>query len=195
VKILGSLKLATAPAVEPISLDEAKLHLRVDISDDDTLITSQIQTARRRAEKIAGRAFITQTWDYVLDAFPQGDTLEIPKPPLQSITSIKYYDQDGTEYTLSSDDYYVDTYGEPGRVVLKSSATWPSITLREANGVVVRFMAGYGDADDVPEEFKQAIYLLVGHFYENREAVSDARLVPTPDGVMALLWMDRMKGF
>lgn len=195
MKILGALKIATAPAEEPISLSEAKLHLRVDISDDDDLITSQIVTARRRAEKIAGRALVTQTWDYVLDAFPEGDTLEIPKPPLQSITSIKYYDEDGTEYTVDSGDYYVDTYGEPGRVVLKSSATWPSTTLREANGVIVRFVAGYGDAEDVPEEFKQAIYLLVGHFYENREAVSDAKLLPTPDGVMALLWMDRQKSF
>jgi uncharacterized phiE125 gp8 family phage protein len=195
VEILGALKLATAPAEEPISKAEAKLHLRVDISDDDDLITSYIITARRRAEKISGRAFVTQTWDYVLDAFPAGDTLKIPFPPLQSITSIKYYDEDGTEYTVSSGDYYVDTYGEPGRVVLKSSATWPSISLREANGVIVRFVAGYGDADDVPEEFKQAIYLLVGHFYENREAVTDARLLPTPDGVMALLWMDRQKNF
>jgi uncharacterized phiE125 gp8 family phage protein len=195
VKILGALKIATAPATEPVSLDEAKLHLRVDISDDDNLITSYIVTARRRAEKIAGRAFVTQAWDYVLDAFPRSSILEIPKPPLQTISSIKYYDGDGTDYVFDSANYYVDGYSEPGRLVLKSSVTWPSISLREANGVIVRFIAGYGDASDVPEEFKQAIYLLVAHFYENREAVSDARLLPTPDGVMALLWMDRMKEF
>ena len=164
-----ALTLITAPTVEPVSLTEAKNHLRVDISDDDTLIKSKIMAVRQVFEEQYGVAFIDQTWELYMDAFPGGD-LAIPKWPLASVTSIKYTDEDSNQSTVSSDDYLVDIYNKPGKVVLKSSASWPSDTLQEVNGVVVRFVAGYGAAgSDVPEPIRQAVLLVVGDAYENRE--------------------------
>lgn len=164
-----TLSLVTAPTVEPLTLAEAKSHLRVDISDDDTLIKSKLKGVRQDLEEKYGVAFISQTWDLYMDSFP-GDKLEIAKWPLQSVTHIKYTDEDGDESTFSSDDYLVDIISKPGKVVLKRTASWPSDTLQEVNGVVVRFVAGYGNAgSDVPWPIKQALLLLLGDAYENRE--------------------------
>lgn len=193
-----ALKIATPPTEELIGLAEAKLHCRIDLDDDDYLLVGLIRSARETIELISRRALISQSWDLVLDAWPGGTSLELPRPPLQSVTSIKYYDDDDSVATMSSDDYYVDTYSEPGRIVLRSDATWPAGTLRVANGVIVRFVAGFGDtAGDVPERYVQALKLLVGHWYENRESIIATGAVPKeiPLGVQSLLWLDRNMGF
>ena len=192
-----ALKLITGPVVEPVSLEEAKLHLRVDLSDDDYLIDSLLRTAREYAEDVSGRAFCSQTWELVADAWP-GDRFVLPRPPLVSVTSIKYTDEDGTEATFSSSYYTVDTDSEPGKVVLKSTASWPSVTLVDINGIRVRYVCGYGaTAGDVPQRYRHAILLLAGHWYENREAIATSGAMPKeiPAGVTALLWMERVKGF
>lgn len=188
-----ALKLVTGPAVEPISLATAKVNLRVDVDDDDTFISGLIVTARRYVEAVSARALISQTWDYVLDDWPDSP-FTIPRPPLQSITSIKYVDEDGVEGTVDSGDYVVDTFSEPGRVALASDASWPSDTLQPIAGVRIRFVAGFGDeAADVPETYTKAMDLLIGHWYENREAVATSGAVPKQLAlaVDALLWLDR----
>lgn len=187
-----SLKINTQPTTEPVSLDEAKLHLRVDSTDEDVLIQSYIKAARIYAEKFQNRAFVTQTWDLWLDAFPSKDYLEIPLPPLQSITSIKYYDTANTEATMTASDYFVDVKSDPGRVCLAYGKTWPSTTLRDYNGVDITFVTGYGVAELVPENVKSAIKLLVGHFYEHREAMTDKSLSEVPMAVESLLMIDRI---
>lgn len=139
-----ALKLVTPPAREPVSLALAKSHLRgIDHADDDNIIQGLIISARRNAEGFQNRAYLEQTWDMWLDAWLGKDCIDIKLPPLQSITSIKYYDTSDVEYTLATTEYDVDTYSEPGRVVLKSGKTWPSTTLRPSNGIVIRFVAGY----------------------------------------------------
>jgi len=95
----------------------------------------------------------------------------IPRPRLQSVTSISYTDTVGVSAEVPAGDYIVDSASEPGRVVLRSSASWPVAELQAAAGVVVRFVAGYGAAGDVPQSIKQAALLLVGHWYENRETI------------------------
>lgn len=187
-----ALVLITAPTVEPVSLAEAKAHLRVDIADDDALITALITAARSHIEQIARPklAMITQTWEYIADEWPTEDTLELRPYPLQSVTSIKYTDVDAVEATYSSSYYLVDTYSTPGRLRLKSTASWPTTKLRELNGVVVRFVAGYGAAAGaVPVQLRQAILLLVGHWYENREPVLTTGMMASslPFAVDALL--------
>jgi uncharacterized phiE125 gp8 family phage protein len=174
------LKLKTAPTVEPISLDEAKLHLKVDGADDNALITALITTARQLAERETGRAFITQTWQMYLDAAPA--EIEIPKPPLQSVTAITVIDDEGAETVVSDTLYDVDaSQNSPGRVKLKSWCSWP--THREFASFIIEFKAGYGDAaTDVPETLKQGILQLVAHLYENRGAEE------IPKGIKAIFW-------
>lgn len=186
-----SLTIGTAPAVEPISTTEAKSHLRVDISDDDTLIDSLVKAARERVETITRRALINQTWQFVMDKFPGEDEIELPLPPLSSVTSVVYTDADDSDATFSSASYWVDTDREPGRIKLKSGQSWPSTTLKTAAGVTITFVAGYGAAgSSVPQSIRQAILLLTAHYYENREAVqftSGGSLQVLPMGVKALL--------
>ena len=185
-----ALTLVTGPAVEPVSRDEAKAHLRVDLSDDDTLIDSLITAARVHVEQHLRRALVTQTWDLVLDCFPAGREIRLPLPPLASVTSISYTDDGGGAGSVDAGEYVVDTDREPGRLVLKSGGTWPAVTLREVAGVRVRYVAGYGNAAAVPGPIKQAILLLVGTLYENREDTLVAQGVTVmrlPFGVEALL--------
>lgn len=189
------LKLVTPPASEPLDLQsEIKPHLRVDISDDDTYISGLLIAAREYVEEAARRALVTQTWRLSLDDWPDGDEIELPLPPLQSVTSIVYYDEAGDDTTWSTDEYDVDTDSEPGRVVLKDNYTWPGVTLRSMNPIQITFVAGYGDnASDVPQKWKQAILLLIGHWYENREPVVASGAVPKeiPLAVSSLIWLDR----
>jgi uncharacterized phiE125 gp8 family phage protein len=161
-----ALICVTEPVVEPVSLAEAKLHMRVEVTEDDALIAGLITAAREHLESTSRPqlAMLTQTWRYVADAWPTGDTLELRPWPLQSVTSIKYTSDAGVEATLASSNYVVDIYSEPGRVRLKSTATWPSTTLAALNGLVVEFVAGYGDTPgDLPQRLRQAVLLLVGH--------------------------------
>ena len=115
-------------------------------------------------------------------------------PPLQSVTSITYYDDDGYGTVFASSDYIVDTDSTPGQIVLKNSASWPSFTPLEIGAVRIRFVCGYGLAVAVPEQFRQAIKLLVGHWYENREAIATSGAVPkeVPLAVESLLMLDRV---
>lgn len=167
-----ALICVTEPVVEPVTLAEAKLHMRVDVADDDTLIAALVKTAREYIELITRPrvAMVTQTWRYVADTFPRGDTLELRPWPLQSITSISYTDIEGATATIASTEYLVDTASSPGRLRLKSAAVWPSATLAELNGLRIEFVAGYGDTGaSVPAALRQAILLLVSQWYENRE--------------------------
>lgn len=191
------LVIVTEPEIEPITLDDIKNDLKVDIDlvEDDYLIRGFVKAARRWVEKIGALALITQTLNYTLDAWPEGDTIKLPRWPVQSVSSIKYYDTASSENTLSSAAYFVDTIGQPARVVLNSDQSWPSTTLRPANGVILEFVAGFGDTEDeIPETLKHGIRLLVSHWYENRGAVATSGGVPKviPFGVEALLWPERV---
>ncbi|MEW5921571.1 MAG: head-tail connector protein [Bacillota bacterium] len=188
-----ALSLVTAPAVEPVDLASAKTHLRVDGTDEDVLITALITAAREYCEGFQNRACITQTWDLWLDSFPSEDYIRIPLPPLQSVASVKYYGTDNAEYTMAAADYFVDNKSEPGRLVLAYGKSWPSTTLRPVNGIVVRFTAGHGDATNVPQAIKQAMLLLIGHWYANREAVLTGSISKEIEfAVKSLLWMCRV---
>ena len=193
MEVLGSPKISIEPTVEPISLVEAKSQIRVDISDDDTLISSYIKASRIDCEDFLNRQMITATWELYLDFFPS--IIYLPRPPLQSVSSIKYYDSDDILQTISSSDYIVDTKSFQGRIVEASSYSWPS-TYDKPNAVIVTFVCGYGDeGSDVPETFRQAIRLLVGHYYENREETQIIQMRELPAGVSRLLWKKRNKVF
>ncbi len=164
------LKLYTAPAEEPVDLDEVKAQLRIDGTTEDAYLDRLRIAARKYMEgTVLNRALITQTWDYYLQGWPGKNYIEIPLPPLVSITSIKYTDYLNVESTFANTEYIVDTVAEPGRVYLKWDKSWPSVSLQVVNAIVIRFVAGYGAAAAVPENIKQAILLQIGALYENRE--------------------------
>jgi uncharacterized phiE125 gp8 family phage protein len=185
----------TAPAVEPVSLAQAQAHLRVSGSADSDLITTLITVARKYVENSIGRALITQTLDLYLDSWPTGDEIRLPRPNLQGVTSVIYLDDDDTETEFSSSSYHVITSGIFGRIVLKDGQTWPDDSdLKTAAGIRIRYVAGYGDAAaDVPETLRQAMLLMIGHWYEHREEVQDvAEPFTVPFGAKALLDMERV---
>jgi len=163
-----SFKLITAPAEEPVTLAEAKAQCKVEHSDDDALLAIFIQSAREAAEHITGRAFITQTWELVLDAFPAAE-IELQKPYVQSITSVKYLDVNGAEQTISSVNYALDADTSPGWVLPAVDYVWPD-TQDAANTVRVRFVAGYGAAAAVPARVKRWMLMQIAAAYRNREA-------------------------
>ena len=167
-----SLQLSAKPYPEPLSLTETKLHLREDVTAQDALIRAAIKAAREKVETDTHRALITQTWVERLDAFPA--EFKVHQPPLQSVTSITYTDTSGDTQTLSSSVYTVDIYSLPGRIVTAYGESWPS-TRDVPNAVAMTFVAGYGDdRGDVPRPLRQAMLLLVGAWYENREDVVSA---------------------
>lgn len=173
----GRLDLITAPADEPVSLTEAKAHLRVDVSDDDALITSLIAAAREEVESRAGRSLRTQTWDLKIDQFPSANQpIVLPLPPLQSVTSVTYVDADGATQTWDAGNYSVDAPGGPratrGMVIPGYGISYPT-TRSQLNAVTVRFVAGYAD-DEAPEPLRNAMLLIVGNRYENRESAIEA---------------------
>jgi uncharacterized phiE125 gp8 family phage protein len=181
------LVIATAPAVEPVSLAELKTHSRVTISTDDTYLTDLIKAARQKAESFLRRTIITTEYDLYLDDFPSTTAIALTRPPIQSVTSVKYVDTDSVIQTLTvNTDYVVDTISEPGWVVLPDGVSWP--TAKETpNAVVVRFKAGYGDAgSDVEDKIKLAIKHLAAHWYQFREPVEIVRGNPSKISMMAL---------
>jgi len=189
-----AIKLITPATTEPVSLVEAKLHLRVDHSTEDTKISGLIKAARELAEDATWRAMITSTWELRLDAWPRMP-LELPRAPLQSISSIKYVDEAGVEGTVASSVYDCDTASEPGRLFFKANQSWPGVTLYPFGGVRIQFVAGYANAAAVPEKVKAAILLIVGHLYENREQVivaSGLSPVDLPLGIHTLLASEKV---
>lgn len=164
-------RLITGPVTEPITLAEAKLHLRVDDNAEDTLIQGFITAAREQCEHILQRSIMSQTWELVLDTFPADGDIELFNPPIISITSVKYIDANtGLEVTLASNQYALDKDNEPGWLMPASGITWPA-TYDAANALRVRYMAGYADAASVPSSIKSWILLAIGVWYKNREAM------------------------
>lgn len=164
-------RLITKPTELAISLAEAKAQCRVTHNAEDARITSFIKAVTDRCEHKIGRAIMPQTWELILDEFPQGSDIELLHPPIQSITSVKYIDAlTANETTLASNQYSLDKDSEPGWLMPAYGVTWPS-TLPVANAVRVRYVAGYANADAVPECIKQWIQLTVATYFSNRESV------------------------
>jgi uncharacterized phiE125 gp8 family phage protein len=169
-----SLQLLSPPASEPVTLAEAKAHLKLDTDADDALVASLIVAARARAEWHTGRAFVTQGWMLRLDAWPPDGIATIPLPPLAAVSEIAATSPDGVRTVLA--DYRVDTAGN--RVVV---ARRP-MHLRRHDCLEIAFTAGYGAASAVPAPVRQAILETVAGLYAHR---GDDEIVPC--GAQALL--------
>lgn len=145
------------------------MDLKIDSTDEDNLLTILIKASRETVEMRTGRSLITQTRVMKMDYFPCTDIIRIPNGPVQSITHVKYYDQDEVLQTLDSGDYWVDTDSDIARVIVKDS--WPS-TEDMPNAVIITYVCGYGAAgSNVPAPLRKAMLFILGHMYENRQNV------------------------
>jgi len=172
----------TGPTSEPLTYQQVCDHLRIQTVDED-LDASSIEdidrlivaTRTHLEHSYLNRALITQTWKVYYDEFPSENYINIPFPPLQTVTHIKYTDSDGTPTTMTlTTDYLVDSTSTPGRLVLPYNGSWPTATLNQVNPIEIQYICGYGDtADSVPAEIKQAMLLMIADMYENREDLVD----------------------
>ncbi|SIO60154.1 phage conserved hypothetical protein, phiE125 gp8 family [Singulisphaera sp. GP187] len=213
------LTLVTPPAEEPVSLVEAKLYLRIDIDEEDALVSSLVTAARVYCENYLRQALVTQTWRLDLDSFPSAGgyynraireiwpsmgslpsglgfypgmvpnstgVIDIPRPPLQSITSVQYYDFQGVLQTVAPASYNV-SIGTPARIQPAYSQVWP-VSRPTIDSVQVTFVAGYGNAAAIPAPIVTAIKIMTTHWYENRDTTVTGTLVASvPGAVDALL--------
>lgn len=173
-----SIKRLTDSTTEPLTLAQAKEHLRVvDFDDDNDYITGLITTARRTVEKATRRALWTgQTWQAGYADFGSFETvrgrLSVPKPPLTAISSVQYYDSSNTLQTVSASSYVKDDSGSDRAILGFTSAfTVPTLSCDYAAPVRVNFTAGYADAGAMPDGLLQAMKYLIQHFYDNRSPV------------------------
>jgi uncharacterized phiE125 gp8 family phage protein len=182
------LILTSGPAAEPVALAEAKAHLRVDAAAEDMLIASLIVTSRLHVEAAASLALITQSWSYLLDRWPRSPSLRLPLRPVQSIDAVRLYDENDSPTPLDPATYRLDGAGLPPRLVRRGALLWPRPG-RTANGIEIAFTAGWGNAAaDVPAPLRQAILLLVAHWYEHRSPLEPgAPAAPLPPMVSELI--------
>jgi len=192
------LVLTTPPAVEPLTVQEVREYLRLDdltdTSEDDYL-SALITAARGYCEGFQNRAYITQTWQMSFDYWPSY-VIDIPRGSLQTINSVSYKNSAGVVTTLTeTTQYVVSTRGIMGRISPPYAQPWPPFVPFPLDAVVIDFTCGYGDkADRVPEKVRQAMRLLVSHWYENRTILSDMRKAPQEIAfvVSALLGLERI---
>lgn len=190
------LSLVTGPSTDPVTLGEAKAHCRIGIPDDDGIVAGYILAARQYVEGQTHRMMLTQTWDCTFDDYwPTKGCyyhIDIPLSPVQSISSISYVDTDGVTQTLASDQYQVVVNRTKAFIVPAYNVTWPTIR-RVPDAVTVRAVVGY---TQTPDELRQAILMLVGHFYEQRESVVIGQTpFDVPMSVEALISPFRVVGF
>lgn len=168
------LKHLSGPALEPVTLDEAKLYARVDGTAEDDEINLLITAARELFERETGLVLVRQSWTKSFDAWPSAyktgrRRVFLPLRPVLSVTSITVTDGDGNAVSVSTSDYALDVASEPPRVVEVVPGHWP-VPGAAAAGITIAFDAGYGDtADDVPAAIRLALLKLVAESYETRQ--------------------------
>ena len=183
-----ALKLSAVGTL-PVTLAEAKLHLRVEISTDDALITTLISAATQTAEQHIERSVSVNTWALKLDAFPAHE-IRLLMPPIVSITSVQYLDALAANITMPTSAYVLDAHSEPGWLLPAANTEWP-VTYDSANAVTITYTAGYGAS--CPESIKAWILLRIGSLYENRESVSVGQPIQAAPHDFADGLLDRYK--
>lgn len=170
---MKTYQVITSASTYPVSLTEAKSHLKVDTTADDTYITSIIKAATQLSEEYTNRFFIDTVIEQYASSFADLQTLF--KSKVSAVAYVKYYDSDNSLQTLSASVYDTQLNYEPSQIQLTDGQSFPTITKRN-DAVVARYTVGYGSASDVPEIIKQAILLTIGNFYQNRNSVVIGRI-------------------
>jgi uncharacterized phiE125 gp8 family phage protein len=179
--------LLTPPALEPVSLADAKHFLRIEHHDDDDVIAALIAAARLQVEAQTRRALIAQDWRLVRDVWPASGRLPMLPAPLIEVTAIRVFAADGTPTTLDVADFVIDTVSAPALLAFQRGA--PPVPGQLTAGIEIDITAGYGEeADDVPGPLRQAIRMLVAHWYENRAVIAaSGEVAAIPHSVSSLI--------
>lgn len=166
----SATKLVTPPAIEPLTLEQAKASLKIDTDDEDEQVDDWIRAARTKVERDTGRVLLTQTWDLFLDGIGEcwTESIRLPYPPLQSVTSVNQTDANNAETVWAASNYVVDATSSPGRIALADAGIWP-VNLRRFQPVRIRFVAGWTTPENIPRDLIAAIKLVMGTLSENRE--------------------------
>ncbi len=180
--------LTIPPVVEPLSLAEVKDHLKVETIADDALITRLITTARQQVEKQINKVLINQSWAIYLDNWLAYGEVELPVSPVNQINNLRTFSIDDIASIVDPSHYYADLVSDPQRLILRGSRIWQKPG-RPANGIEIDVTAGFGtEGDSVPGPLRQAMFLLITHWYENRQPdCSGAPIVSVTSALQALL--------
>ena len=174
--------ITNEPIIEPVTVEDVKLFGRIDGDDEDSLIADFIVSARMAAEQYLRRSLITRTIQAKIDYWLENQ-LDLPMPPLISVSNVATLDEDGTETEYDSDNYYVITDSVPGKIIIKSGIAKPYNYDREKGGILIEYTAGYGtNRDDVPTPIRVGIMLWTMNIYENRVISND----PPPEALASL---------
>ena len=179
------LKLVAEPTADPVTVSEIREYARIDGTEQDITIGNLIKAAREAAQSYQNRAYFTQTWELSFDSFPSMP-VEIPRPPLQDLVSVKYIDIDGIEHTMDLNDFIVDKRSEPGRVMFKHGKCWPNVQLQPIDSVIFQFKAGYDNVNKIPYTVKLAYMVYITYFIDHPDADEP------PKAFYTLLGADRM---
>lgn len=191
---MGITLVGAAPSAA-VSTADAKTHLNVFHSNDDTYIGNLVSAATAWVQHYTGTQVMQATYDYTMDAFPDGEgDIVLPRPPLSSVTSITYVDEDGSSQMLATTVYAVKTDVHPGRIYLKYEQEWPD-TRDIDDAVTVRFVCGYANAAAVPEDIVSAILLLVERLYTYRGMTTEQAANQLSFSIEMLLSPRRVVGF
>ena len=190
-----SLTLVTEPTIEPITLEQLKAQLRLDVDNDDELLRDLIEVARSWVEGQTHRALASQTYDYAIDwewPMKYGYTrIDLPLNPISSVTSITYVDNNGASQTLAANQYIVSARNHSSYIAPAYGVSWPDVRCIPS-AITVRFVAG--SDTNIPVSLKHAVKMLAAHLYENREAVAPKEMMAIPFGIEALVSPYRKAG-
>lgn len=179
--------LLTPPAIEPLSLAEAKSFLRIEHDDDDDLVSALIAGSRIHIEAQTRRALITQTWRLVRDCWPAGGVLPVLPVPLRALVAVRVYDTEDEARSIPVEQFTINRVSAPA-MLLPAFGIAP-VPGRAIAGIEIDFEAGYGDIEaDVPEPLRHAVRLLLAHWYENRALIAaSGEVAAVPASVSSLL--------
>jgi uncharacterized phiE125 gp8 family phage protein len=163
--------LLKPPALEPLDLADAKIHLRIGHSAEDDLIAALIEAARLHVECAYGLALIAQGWMLRLDRWPSCPEIDLAVWPVSAIEAVRVIGEESDAFVIDAAHYVLDASARPARLIRRPGRCWPN-PATPRSGIEIGFTAGYGAAaGDVPQPIRQALRHLVAHLYENRDGV------------------------
>lgn len=207
---MAGLQVHTAETAYAVTQAEIKAWCKIDSSDDDTAVALIERAVHNWAKEYTSRTLTTVTYNLFIDTVYESDipiqegfyvgydgrsnkrSIDLPKSPVASVTHIKYYDDADTATTFATSNYYLDTASIPARILLRKGSSYPT-SLRVANGIEIRYVAGYGATTTIPYDIKSACLAYASYLFEHRGDLLDGKRILAPTSATQLLEPYRIK--